>query len=177
MLKKLVAVALMSVVYVPQGFADQTLTNTAFRTIQQTNNDLQRCGLQFAAPNSRGLPYPPRDARYAIVNRFGRLLAYYRENTFGYTSQYYYSNPNGTFPHFVELRDDQLRYSIPGSMVASADRVFVPGGVGYNLYCRDTGYARNWPTFTRCVDRNFVHVITSQLCRWSNSLGAEGFGY
>lgn len=176
-MKKLLLALLLGVGLMSQAFADQVLNDTAVNTIRQTNENLQRCGLVLASPFSPGLPYPPQDARFAVMNRYGRLLAYYRENYFGYNAQYYYSNPNGTYPHVIDLSNDRLLYSVPGwGQVATANTVYTPTGYGYNLFCRDGGYQYDWGNFLRCVDRNYTNVVTGQLCRWSNQFSAGGFG-
>lgn len=152
------------------GFADQLIPDIANHATETIGQKLTECGLSLIDPTTPGLPYPRRDARYAVVNQHGRALAYFLQ-VYGNGAEWLWMNPDGSYRHSIRFNNSQIQFTTPwAGNVASANRYVTVGGAGYNFYCRsslDNGY-RPIPglePFMQCVHRNFVDVITRQLCR------------
>ena len=128
--------------------------------------DLNRCGLLRLKAHDPRLPWPMVPADEAVVTRYGRLLAYTYRDFLSLGDRIEFKNPNGSFPHTIRLSKDFIFFVTPYSgIVARAERYSTATGPKLRLNCR------NWEVppeeFNRCIDREFVGLISDQLCRWS----------
>lgn len=158
----------MSITTTSQALAEQLLPDIARTATEEIGAGLQGCGLSLVDPNTPGMPYPRRDARYAVVNQQGRVLAYFLQ-VYRNGADWLWMNPDGSYQHSIRFTNSQIQFSTPWSgVVASSNRYMTVGGPGYNFYCRaQGGMIPNLDFFMHCVRRDFVNFITGQLCRHS----------
>lgn len=150
--------------------AEQFLPNFAQNVATVIDNNLKSCGLQLVNPHQPGFAFPTRwNARYAVVNNRGQLLAYSMRNIGGGGVEWVWMNPNGSYGHSIRANNRQIKFVTPlAGNVASANRFMTVGAIGYNMYCRAAGgMLHAWPAFERCVAESFVAVVTGQLCRFA----------
>lgn len=141
-----------------------TFSRMAFNVVDTVWKDLGACGLIRVSPYDPRLPRPQVPADYAITNRNFQLLAYYREESFGWP-RLVFKAPNGGQVHAVTFTEESISFSTPyAGTVAQANRYYTVEGPANNYLCHsqyvDLG------TFERCVYQNYVRVIANQLCRY-----------
>lgn len=146
--------------------APERFSGTAYQSVRQIMNDLQRWGLLEMSPWHPSLPRPQVPALKAIVSRTRGLLAYYdEENGWGATSLIF-KNPNGSYPHSVTFNREGIRFVTPfKGTVAHANRFMTVNGPGFNFYCQSRPVTEQ--NFYYCIDRLFNNVIVQQLIRYS----------
>lgn len=161
---------IFSCLALPVAKAEQHLPDFGNQVANVVDSRLKECGLQLVNPHQRGFAYPTRwNARYAVVNHRGQLLAYSVRNIGAGGVQWAWMNPNGGYRHSIEVNNRAVRFVTPlAGNVASANRFVTPAGVGYNMYCRAAGgMLPAWPAFESCVVNGFVDVVVGQLCRFA----------
>jgi hypothetical protein len=150
--------------------AEQSLPDFANRAMVAVDNNLKSCGLLMVDPHTPGLPNNNRwEARYAVVNHRGQALAYFVQ-TYGGLVSWAWMNPNGGFLHSIQFDNYSVSFGTPlGGNVATASRYVTPSGVAFNFYCRSAGgMVPTFQMFEACVERDFVQVLSHELCRFSN---------
>lgn len=140
--------------------------NVAEQAVNATWRELSYCGLVVLRANDPRLPFPMVPAQLAVVNRYGRLLAYYNQN-YGFGLQHEFKNPNGSYVHAAYSDSRGVQFVTPyAGTVAYANQVVSVGGaiVQFNCQGRPLISERD---FQMCVRRTFVSVIAQQLCRFA----------
>jgi hypothetical protein len=142
------------------------LPRLAQQAVDSTWRELSRCGLNVFRANDPRLPMPLVPAQLAVVNRYGKLLAYYQKD-YGFGIRHEFKNPNGSLPHRAQADGRNLRFVTPyAGAVATANLVVTPSGPSVQFFCQ------NRPIFSEhefgmCVRQTFVTVIARQLCRFA----------
>lgn len=137
----------------------------AHRALEQIWQELNFCNLYVLSANDPRLPRPLVRADKAIINRHGRLLAYYAENLSQGGYELEFKNPNGSYQHTIQFSPNDLNFRTPyQGNVAHANRFFTPQGPDVHYYCMSRHVAL--PDFLYCVEEQFIHLISYQLCRF-----------
>ncbi len=159
------SISLLFVLFTLPLFADITFHDVAHQVLNDTWNELYRCGLQRIDAYDPRLPRPQVPAIDAVVNSKWIVLAYTNEE-FGSGATYYaFKNPNGGLPHSVTYGRDRIEFTTPyAGVIASASRAMTVGGPIYTYRCANQYMdPNNWAA---CVRNYYTMVIANQLCRY-----------
>lgn len=158
-MNRFISICLISLSFPAFGLTFQEAGAQSFLAIQA---GLQKCGLVEMNAYDPRLPRPQVPADTAIVNKRGRVLAYYIQfNNYGTTQ--ILKNPNGGMVHSVTYSREHIQWVTPlAGTIAHGNRFMTVGGPGYNLYCRSVPVL--FPAFQACVQQGFVDVVVAQLC-------------
>lgn len=149
------------------AFANPSLSfsQMANESVEVTWRQLQAGGLERWDAYHPLLPRPQVPAKFAVVNKQRRVLAYFDEEFGVGGSTYVFKAPNGGYRHSVSFSWDGIKFVTPyQGNVAHANQFMTVGGPGYYFHCRSQ--YTNFEGFKSCVTYNWINVIVRQLTRF-----------
>jgi len=160
---KLIALALLLMSSSLYGQSNEQYLKFALETKDQIFKNIKECGLVVQDVEDQYLQWPASKLIYA---KSGLLLARYVFYT-GPGNHFEWKNPNGGMVHSINQWSRKMSFTTPYmGTVAIVNRYTTIDGHHHNYLCRSR-YV-NWETWQSCVNRFFIEVVTSKLCRFGD---------